>query len=245
MANTGFKRGNSGAAGDQELEIIKRPAADKPVSKADTGIKKSNGTLSFLKNHWRKAAAAAGVMFVGTGFIQSAHEHPEHDTLSLWGMYYGVSRNIDNAKSVAGSVAQIAVVPATEALKGTGLIHPGTQPLPYAIVCTDKSLYDQMLAGDARATAFAKAVQPQLKSESHLLALKNAPFYQKNAHIDPATGAPAAVFRIPAVPKGWSPNIPYVLEAPLPVEQKFADESACGTNEVFRKSPIPGMKPAS
>lgn len=242
MADKGYRNGStegSGTGGQQRLRV--KPSGPDTPPPAPPSSSKGKGVLSFLKNHWRKAGPAILLGIVGVSCIQTDIEHPEHSLLSPQGLYLRVARTGENLKAIGNAAWAIVAVPVGGLLKSSDMVRTGTQPLPEFIVCTNKELYDQMMAGEPRATAFARALQPQLESQARLLGYKSAPFYQKHAEFDPHTRAPAAVFHIPAVPKDWHPNTPYVLEAPLPIEQKFADENACGRNEVYRKSPIPGM----
>ncbi len=244
MAETGYKKGGSngsGEGGKQKLKIG-QPNPPEPPTNKPAGPSKFNAVKSFLKDHWRKAGGIAVFGLIGTSFVQTDIEHPEHSMLSVQGIYLRTMRVAENVSAIGNFAWNVVSTPVAVALKVTDLVKPGSQPMSDFIVCTNKKFYDQMMAGEPRATAFAKAIQPQLESQARLLAYKDAPFYKKHAEFDPLTRSPAAVFHIPAVPADWHPNAPYVLESPMPMEQKFADEQACGRDEVYRKSPIPGMK---
>jgi hypothetical protein len=242
MADTGFKNGgsqNSGKGGQQRLKIA--PPAQPPAEQPTNKPSKSGGVLSFLKDHWHKAGSIAVLGLIGVSCVQTDIEHPEHSMFSVQGVYLRTMRVAHNASAIGSFAWNVVSAPVAGMLKGADLVQPGSQPMSEFIVCTNKKFYDQMMAGEPRATAFAKAIQPQLESQARLLAYKDAPFYKKHAEFDPLTRSPAAVFHIPAVPASWHPNAPYVLESPMPMEQKFADEQACGRDEIYRKSPIPGM----
>ena len=244
MAQNGF-RNNPGAVNpddDQELSFI--PAQPQGNPTADRKQKMPSpfrqATIGFLKSHWGKTIFGT---FVGISLMQSQIENPEHSTFSWEGAKNGAARSRDNFVWMLSKGWSIATDTAKPALKTANLVNSGTQPATYFIVCMNQDLEQKLADREPRARAFVKVVQTQLDNEAARLAFQNAAFYNKNANYDVGNGAPVAVFHIEDVPPSWSPSTPYVLEGPVPYEQKAAQRpgAGCGPEEIRKISPIPGV----
>ena len=252
MEKPGYSHEDSQGSGKgQKLKIgpASEPTAAKPgAAKALTSGK---GVLSYLKDHRRGAALTLAGLFVAASAMQSEREHPQHSLASMPGATYAAARVFHNLSSIVDSLWGAASAVGGPSLEKAGLVGSGTQPSTRFIVCTNKTLLDQMKAGNPRATAYGKAIQKQLDLQSYYqLAVKDGAFYRQNEHVDPETLAPVAIFHMtPAsgldshgVPYSWNPNVPVNLALPDAVAQKNAGPAACDKDEVFRWSPVPGMK---
>ena len=252
MSKPGYNNNNSQGSSGQKLKI---GPASAPAAKPPGALKKILSSLAtpftFARDHKRGLGFSLAGLFIAASAMQSEREHPQHSLASFPGAMYAAKRVGQNISTIVGGAWGVASAIGGPVLEETGMVGTGTQPSTRFIVCTNKTLYDAMLAKNPRATAYAEAVQTELDSQAYWqLAVKDGPFYTRNAHIDPDTRAPVAIFRLtPAfgldeqgLPSSWNPNLPVNLGMPDAVAQKNAGPAACAQGEVFRWSPVPGMK---
>lgn len=254
MAQNGFRNGNAsprGTGGQQKLNIVPaQPAAPAPAAPA-APVNTSSNRSGRLKSLWHficdhkmgTALATIGLPLALVSHTQINREHPEHSLTSLEGAGLRIARVFQNAALATDWAGDKAAAVVNPLLGAADPITARRQPATEAVVCTNAEFYKQLQQKEPRAVAFNAVVQKQFESEMRLLATVDAPFYRKNAHFDPDTQAPAAVFHIPAVPAKFNPSVAsYVLPGPVPTPQSEMGPRACGPDEVHRIAPIPGLR---